>query len=156
MLCWIKSIKINDAREKYTRQDRSHQWSTRPAHSPGRQWLSLDFEVLGRTYGRKDTLCENSDYYRPGLWSASWINRRAKLQWNDDCWYQDCKIRIAFSLLSRYKMTRHCTGLQGVSGSIGGYSHSCIITQGIFDFNCHAILYFLKLNVVFYFHLEVT
>ena len=36
-------------------QDRSHQWSTRPAHSPGRQWLSLDFEVLGRTDGR--TLC---------------------------------------------------------------------------------------------------
>ena len=36
-------------------QDRSHQWSTRPAHSPGRQWLSLDFEVLGRTDVR--TLC---------------------------------------------------------------------------------------------------
>ena len=36
-----------------------------------RQWLSLDFEVLGRT----DTLCENSDHYRPGLWSASWINK---------------------------------------------------------------------------------
>ena len=56
-------------------QDRSHQWSTRPAHSPGRQWLSLDFEVLGRT----DTLCENSDHYRPGLWSASWINNKMLL-----------------------------------------------------------------------------
>ena len=31
-----------------------HQWSTRPAHSPGRQWFSLDYEVLGRT-GRKKT-----------------------------------------------------------------------------------------------------
>ena len=48
-------------------QDRSHQWSTRPAHSLGRQWLSLDFEVLGRT----DTLCENSDHCRPsGLWAG--------------------------------------------------------------------------------------
>ena len=25
------------------------------------------------TDGRTDTLCENSDHYRPGLWSASWI-----------------------------------------------------------------------------------
>ena len=33
-------------------QDRSHQWSTRPAHNPGRQWLSLDFEILGQTEGR--------------------------------------------------------------------------------------------------------
>ena len=24
--------------------------------------------------GRTDTLSENSDYYRTGLWSASWIN----------------------------------------------------------------------------------
>ena len=28
----------------------------------------------GRTYGLTDTLCENSDHYRPELWSASWIN----------------------------------------------------------------------------------
>ena len=34
------------------RQDTSHQWSTRPVHSTGRQWLSLDFEVLGLTDGR--------------------------------------------------------------------------------------------------------
>ena len=27
------------------------------------------FEVLGRTDGRTDTLCENSDHYRSGLWS---------------------------------------------------------------------------------------
>ena len=32
----------------------SHQWSTWLAHSPGRQWLSLNFEVLCRTYGRTD------------------------------------------------------------------------------------------------------
>ena len=59
---------------KYKReQDRSHQWSTRPAHSTGRQWLSLELEVLGRTDGRT-LLCENNDHYRSGLWSASWIN----------------------------------------------------------------------------------
>ena len=45
--------------EIITIQDRRHQWSTRPAHSPGRQWLSLDFEGLGWTDGRTDTLCEN-------------------------------------------------------------------------------------------------
>ena len=32
----------------------------------------------GRTDGQKDVrtdhLCQNSDHYRPGLWSASWIN----------------------------------------------------------------------------------
>ena len=28
-----------------------------------------------RTYGRTDTMCENSDHYRLGLWSASWINK---------------------------------------------------------------------------------
>ena len=50
------------------------EWSTRPAHRPGRQWLSLDFEVLGRTDGWAGNLCENSDHYRPELWSASWIN----------------------------------------------------------------------------------
>ena len=45
--------------KKEEEEDRSHQWSTRPAHSPGRQWLSLDFEVLGWTYRRTDerTLC---------------------------------------------------------------------------------------------------
>ena len=26
------------------------------------------------TDGRTETLCENSDHYGPGLWSASWIN----------------------------------------------------------------------------------
>ena len=31
-------------------------------HRPGRQRLSLDFEVLD---GRTDSLCENSDHYRP-------------------------------------------------------------------------------------------
>ena len=37
--------------ERNFTRDRGHQWSTRPAHSPARQWLSLDFEVLGRTDG---------------------------------------------------------------------------------------------------------
>ena len=27
---------------------------------------------------RTDTLSENSDHYRPGLWSASWINKTSK------------------------------------------------------------------------------
>ena len=40
------------------------------------------FGTDGRTDGRTDTLCENSDHYRPGLWSASWINIRKKTwQW---------------------------------------------------------------------------
>ena len=58
-------------------QDRSHQWTTQPTHSLCWQWLSFDFEVLGRTDWRTDvrTLCENSDHYRPGLWSASWIKK---------------------------------------------------------------------------------
>ena len=60
---------------------RSHQWSTRPSHG-----LELDgsedlfcfawFWTMG-VYGRTDTMCENSDHYRPGLWSASWINFRS-------------------------------------------------------------------------------
>ena len=50
---------------------RSHRWSTRPAHRLGRQWFLLDFEVLARTDGQ---CVWNSVHYRPGLWSASWIN----------------------------------------------------------------------------------
>ena len=38
--------------EKNEEQDRSHQGSTRPALRPCRQWLPLDFEVLGRTDGQ--------------------------------------------------------------------------------------------------------
>ena len=45
---------MKNVRKYNNLQDRSHQWSTRPAHSPGRQWLSLDVEVLGRTDGRTD------------------------------------------------------------------------------------------------------
>ena len=48
---------------------------TVPAGSDCR-WI-LKF-CAGRTYrrtdGRTDNMCENSDHYRPGLWSASWIN----------------------------------------------------------------------------------
>ena len=40
-------------------QDRSHQWSTRPAHSPGRQWLSLDFAVLGQAICVEIIITEN-------------------------------------------------------------------------------------------------
>ena len=46
---------------------------------PGRQWLSLDFEVLGRTYVGTDNLCENSGHYRPGFWSASWIKKKIRV-----------------------------------------------------------------------------
>ena len=59
-------------------QDRSHQWSTWPAH--------IDLMALFWSFGwcvrsfvhtyvrvRTDNLCENSDHYGPGLWSASWI-----------------------------------------------------------------------------------
>ena len=64
------------------RQDRNHQWSTQLAYSPDRRFhLILKF-LDGRTdewtQGRMDNLCENSysnsNPYRPGLWSASWIN----------------------------------------------------------------------------------
>ena len=30
----------------------------------------------GRTDGRTNNMCENSDHYRPGLWSASWITKK--------------------------------------------------------------------------------
>ena len=50
---------------KYTRQESSM------IHSASPQWLSLDIEVLGRT---NEHFMKNSDHYRPGLWSASWIN----------------------------------------------------------------------------------
>ena len=37
--------------------------------------LSRDFEALEHTYGRADVRThEHSDHYRPGLWSASWVN----------------------------------------------------------------------------------
>ena len=44
---------------KESEQDRSHQWSTRPAHSPGRQWLFWGGRTDRRTDGRTDgwTLC---------------------------------------------------------------------------------------------------
>ena len=42
-----------------------------PLGQPSR-WI-LKF-CAGRTDGRTDNMCENSDHYRPGLWSASWIN----------------------------------------------------------------------------------
>ena len=38
------------------------------------RWI-LKF-CAGRTDGT-DNMCENSDHYRPGLWSASWINKKS-------------------------------------------------------------------------------
>ena len=76
----MKCFQVNTCRKKQ-KQDRSHQWSSWPVHSPGRLWLSLDFEVLGWMYVHvwtdicMDTLSEYSDHYYPGLWSASWINK---------------------------------------------------------------------------------
>ena len=75
-------FELHILKERKLLQARSHQWTTRPAHRPGRQWLSLEFEILGQTdggtegrmYRRTDNLCENSDHYRSRLWSVSWIN----------------------------------------------------------------------------------
>ena len=38
-------------------------------------FVLVDIEKLG---GRTDNMCEYSDHYRPGLWSASWINYAMK------------------------------------------------------------------------------
>ena len=36
-----------------------------------------DFHSITRFWnGRTDRQCENNDHYRPGLWSALWINNR--------------------------------------------------------------------------------
>ena len=52
---------------------------TVPAGSDCRMIMKFwDGRTDGHTYGRTDTLCENSDLYRPGLWSASWINNKDK------------------------------------------------------------------------------
>ena len=49
-----------------------------PTVPAGSDWrLILKFwngRTHGRTDGQTDTLCQNSDHYRPGLWSAPWIN----------------------------------------------------------------------------------
>ena len=54
-----------------TRQESSMIHLTSP--HPDRQWLSIDFEVLGRT----DNMYEYSDHYRVGQWSAEWIKKTA-------------------------------------------------------------------------------
>ena len=38
---------------KREKQDRSHQWSTHPAHSSERQWFSIDLKVLGGRTNRQ-------------------------------------------------------------------------------------------------------
>ena len=49
-------------------QDKSHQWSTRSAHNPGRQWRFFfgRFWQVG-TKGRTDGKCEYSGHYRSGM-----------------------------------------------------------------------------------------
>ena len=42
----LEPLPFSPTQWKETWQDMSHQWSTRPVHRPGRQWLLLDFEVL--------------------------------------------------------------------------------------------------------------
>ena len=41
--------------------------------------------------GRTDTLCENSDHYRPGLWSASWIKNSRLGRWEQADFYYPTK-----------------------------------------------------------------
>ena len=50
---------------------------TVPAGSDCR-WI-LKF-CAGHTDGRTANMCENSDHYRPGLWSASWIKNKVSLK----------------------------------------------------------------------------
>ena len=38
------------------------------------KFWDVQTRTYGRTDGLTDSLCESSDYYRPGLWSAMWIN----------------------------------------------------------------------------------
>ena len=45
-------------------------------HSPRPQSRPSDCRLILEILGRTDTQCENSDHYRPGLWSASWINKQ--------------------------------------------------------------------------------
>ena len=68
-------IKILSILGIYILQDRSYQRSTQPAHSPGNDCRLILKFWDGRMYGLTDTLCENSDHYRAGLWSASWIKK---------------------------------------------------------------------------------
>ena len=65
---------------KYGKQDRSHQWPTRPAHSPGRSVVIFRLILRFGTDGQQ----WNSDHYRPWLWLALWINNILK------CWCSRC------------------------------------------------------------------
>ena len=62
--------------ESCTRQESSMIHSASPKSRPA-VIFALFFEVLWRTDGGMDNLCENSDYYRPGLWLALWINKHS-------------------------------------------------------------------------------
>ena len=39
----------------------------------------LIWSLLKSGDGRTDNMCEYSDHYRPGLWSASWVNTLEQL-----------------------------------------------------------------------------
>ena len=63
----------------FTRQESSMIHSANPQSLPAVIFVWFwsfvtDERTEGRTDGRMDNLFENSDHYRPGLWSASWIN----------------------------------------------------------------------------------
>ena len=85
---WIRKI-----RERIEKKYKIS-WSTRPAHSSGRQWISLyyvtdgltDGNTDGRAYWRTDNMCENSDHYRPRLCSASWIKKLQDLMIGITAW----------------------------------------------------------------------
>ena len=64
---------------------------TVPAGSDCR-WI-LKF-CAGRPAGRTDNMCENSDHYRPGLWSASWI-KRMELLMSASALAQKCSLRLS-------------------------------------------------------------
>ena len=65
---WGRSFRL---KAKNTRQESSMIHSASPLSRPA--VIFAWFWSFG-TDGRTDNMCENSDHYRPGLWSASWIN----------------------------------------------------------------------------------
>ena len=67
-------LNLMNIREK-TRQESSMILSASPQSRPAGSDCRLVLKFWdGRTDGPTATLYENKDHYRPGLWSALWIN----------------------------------------------------------------------------------
>ena len=75
------------------------------------------------TYRRTDTLCEHSDHFRPGLWSASWINSSL---FNCIAWMMLVYLpERSFSFLARnYSRTSETDRCQRMKISLSGLWHT--------------------------------